>query len=177
MDALSELIARDADFKLDDEIDGKDLLFHAAKNNDFVVMKKLHDKNFNLNITDDEGKTALFYANRNHSMDALCALIDCGAEFKLGEIDGKAVLFHAAKNQHKCSMKALYDAGLDLNITDEQGKTVVFYANKDLLDTLMQVTDVFLDDRDNYGRTPLFHALQENDTTKARYLIKKGANL
>ena len=177
MDALSELIARDADFKLDDEIDGKDLLFHAAKNNDFVVVKKLHDKNFNLNITDDEGKTALFYANRNHSMDALCALIDCGAEFKLGEINGKAVLFHAAKNQQKCSMKALYDAGLDLNITDEQGKTVVFYANKDLLDTLMQVTDVFLDDRDNYGRTPLFHALQENDTTKARYLIKKGANL
>ena len=177
MDALSELIARDADFKLDDEIDGKDLLFHAAKNNDFVVVKKLHDKNFNLNITDDEGKTALFYANRNHSMDALCALIDCGAEFKLGEIDGKAVLFHAAKNQHQCSMKALYDAGLDLNITDEQGKTVVFYGNKDLLDTLMQGTDVFLDDRDNYGRTPLFHALQENDTAKARYLIEEGANL
>ena len=177
MDALSELIARDAEFKLDDEIDGKALLFRAAKNNDFVLVKKLHYKSFNLNITDDKGKTALFYANRNHSMDALSELIDCGAEFKLDEIDGKAVLFHAAKNQYKHVMKALYDEGLDLNITDEQGKTVVFYGNNDFLDTVMQVTDVFLDDRDNYGRTPLFHALQENDTTKARYLIKEGANL
>ena len=177
MDALSELIARDAEFKLDDKIDGKALLFHAAKNNDFVLVKKLHCGSFNLNITDDEGKTALFYANRNHSMDALSELIDCGAEFKLDEIDGKAVLFHAAKNQYKHVMKALYDEGLDLNITDEQGKTVVFYGNNDFLDTVMQVTDVFLDDRDNYGRTPLFHALQENDTTKARYLIEEGANL
>ena len=156
---------------------GKDLLFHAAKNNDFVVVKKLHHKNFDLNITDDEGKTALFYANRDHSMDALSELIDCGAEFKLDEIDGKAVLFHAAKNQYKHVMKALHDEGLDLNTTDEQGKTVVFYGNKDFLESLTQMADVFLNERDNYGRTPLFHALQENDTAKARYLIKKGANI
>ena len=80
MDALAQLIHCDAEFKLD-EIDGKALLFHAAKNNYWGIVEKLHFKNFDLNITDDEGKTAVFYANLKHNIGALCMLIDCDAEF------------------------------------------------------------------------------------------------
>ena len=120
----------------------------------------------------------MFYAERNHSMDALCKLIGCGAEFKLHEIDdAKGLLFYAAKNEHKDVVKPLYNAGLDLEITDEQGKTVVFYGDDNFLDTLMKVVEVVIDARDHYGRTPLFCALEDDDTTKARYLIEKGANL
>ena len=176
MDALSELIECDVEFKLD-EIDGKALLFCAAKNNWWKTVQKLRRKNLDLNITDAEGKTAVFYANRNHSMDVLCALICWGGKFKLDDIDGKAVLFYAAKNNLRVVVKPLYDAGLNLNITDEQGKTVVFYGKKDFLDALMKMVDVVIDARDHHGRTPLFYALGDGDTTKARYLIENGANL
>ena len=178
-----ELINRGAEFNLD-EMDGEPVLFYAAKNNLPLVVKRLSDACLDLNATDDEGKTALFYANRNNNMDVLCELIRLGAEFKLDEINGKAVLFHAAKNECKHVIKPLYDAHLDLDITDEQGKTVVFYGNKDFLDALMEVVGclnengkVCVNARDHYGRTPLFYAIQDNDTTKAWYLIEKGANL
>ena len=177
MDALCKLIECDAEFKLD-EIDAKAVLFHTAKYDYSGTVDKLHNKGFDLNITDDEGKTAVFYVERNHSMDALCKLIGCGAEFKLHEIDdAKGLLFYAAKNEHKDVVAPLCNAGLDLEITDEQGKTVVFYGDNNFLDTLMKVVEVVIDARDHYGRTPLFYALEDDDTTKARYLIEKGANL
>ena len=176
MDALCKLIGCGAEFNLD-EIDAKSVLFHAAQCDYDVTVDKLNDKNFNLNITDDEGKTAVFYANCTNSMFALCALIDCGAEFNLDEIDAKSVLFFAAKHEYGHLLKPLHDAGLDLNITDDYGKTVAFYGVEAFLDTLMKVVEVVIDARDHYGRTPLFYAYENGDARKARYLIKKGANL
>ena len=41
----------------------------------------------------------------------------------------------------------------------------------------MEVGEAVIHARDHYGRTPLFYALQDDDTTKAQYLIEKGANL
>ena len=176
MDALCELIDWGAEFNLD-EIDAKSVLFHAAQYDYFLTLDELNDKNFNLNITDVEGKTAVFYANRYNSMDALCKLIGCGAEFNLDEIDAKSVLFHAAKEDRKDLVEPLHNAGLDLNITDDYGKTVAFYGSEDFLDTLMELVEVVIDARDHYGRTPLFYAYENGDARKARYLIKKGANL
>ena len=108
-----DLIRWNAEFKLD-EINGKAVLFYAARNECIAVVTELHDKNFDLNITGDEGKTALSYANRNHSMDVLCELIVCGAEFKLVEIDGKAFLLYAASKNYKHVVKHLHSAGLTL---------------------------------------------------------------
>ena len=176
MAVLCELISCDAEFKLD-EIDGKTVLFYAAKNDKFGVANMLHFREFDLNITDDEGKTALLYANFNQSLDVLCELIGLGAEFKLDDINGKAVLFHSVKNEHEQVVKPLYDAGLDLGQTDDHGKTVVFYGDEDFLDALKKVVDVIMDAKDHYGRTPLFYAVQDDDTSKARYLVKEGANL
>ena len=176
MDALCALIECGAEFNLD-EIDAKSVLFHAAQYDYEVIVDKLNNKNFNLNITDDEGKTAVLYANCNKSTDALCALIGCGAEFNLDQIDAKSVLFFAAKHEYGHLLKPLHDAGLDLNITDDYGKTVAFYGGEVFLDTLMNVVEVVIDARDHYGRTPLFYAYENGDARKARYLIKKGANL
>ena len=176
MDVLCELIICGAKFELD-EIDGKAVLFFVAECDCFGVVEKLHSKNFDLNITDDEGDTALFCANFNQNMKVLCELIGCGAQFKLDDIDGEAVLFYSARSNHKQVVKPLYDAGLDLNITDWQGRTVVFYGEKNFVDALMEVFDVVIDARDHRGRTPLFYALEDDDTTKVQYLIEKGANL
>ena len=176
MDALCALIGCGAKFNLD-EIDAKSVLFYAAKEDYSMTVYRLDNKNFNLNIADDEGKTAVFYANCNNSMDALCALIDCGAEFNLDEIDAKSVLFFAAKHEYGHLLKPLHDEGVDLNITDDYGKTVAFYGVEAFLDTLMKVVEVVIDARDHYGRTPLFYAYENGDARKARYLIKKGANL
>ena len=176
MAPLCALIGCGAEFNLD-EIDAKSVLFCAAEYDFFLTVDKLNDKNFNLNITDDEGKTAVFYANRYNSMDALCKLIECGAEFKLDEIDAKSVLFFAAKHECEHLVKPLHNAGLDLNIIDDYGKTVAFYGSEVFLDTLMKVVEVVIDARDHYGRTPLFYAYENGDARKARYLIKKGANL
>ena len=172
MAVLCDLIRWNGEFKLDD-INGKAVLFYAAKNDCIAVVTELHNKNFDLNITDDAGKTALSYANRNHSMDVLCELIVCGVEFKLDEIDGKAFLFYAASKNYKHVVKPLHNAGL----TDERGKTVVFHGNEYFLAALIEVVEIFIDARDHCGRTPLFYALQYNDTRKARYLIEKGANI
>ena len=173
---LCYLIYWDAKFNLD-EIDGKAVLFHAAKNNIHRVVGHLESQGLDLNITDDEGRTAMFIANENHSMFPLCELIECGAKFNLDKIDGKAALFHAAKMDMQEVLKPLYDAGLDLNVTDNTGKTVVFYCNEDFLDALIAVDEVLVNARDAYGRTPLFYAVRDDNTTRARHLIEKGGNL
>jgi ankyrin repeat protein/serine/threonine protein kinase len=175
-DVLCYLIMWNAKFNLD-EIDGKAALFHSAKNNRRRVVAHLESQGQDLGIIDDEGKTAVFYANQNCSLHSLCELIECDAKFNLDEIDGKAALFHAAKMGMQHVVKPLYNAGLDLNVTDNEGKTVVFYCNKDFLDAMIAVGEVLVNARDAYGRTPLFYALQDDDTTKARHLIEKGGNL
>jgi ankyrin repeat protein len=101
----------------------------------------------------------------------------CYCKFNLDEIDGKAVLFHAAKIHIGKVAKPLHDAGLDFNVTDNKGKTVVFYCDKDFLGAMDEVHQVLVNARDVYGRTPLFYALEDDDTTKAQHLIKKGGNL
>ena len=178
MDVLCELISCGAEFNLG-EIDGKAILFHFAKSTSFareMVVKPLFEAGLDIDTTDDENKTAVFYANLAPNMDALCQLISCGAEFKLDEINGHDVLFYAAENEYEEVVKPLQKSGLDLNKTDKHGKTAAFYGDKDFLNALMEADDIFIDARDTYGRTPLFYAMQL-DTTKAQYLIEKGANL
>ena len=176
MFSFHDLLRCGVKFNLD-EIDGKYVLFDAAISNNKETVKSLYDAGLDLNIIDDDGKTAVLYAKGTHSFDALCELIQCGAKFDLCEIDGKSALFHAAKANIEGVVKPLYDAGLELNITDDVGKTVVFYCNKDFLDALIAVDEVLINARDEYGRTPLFYALQDDDTTRARHLIEKGGNL
>jgi ankyrin repeat protein len=176
LDIVCMLIGSLSKFNLD-EIDGKSALFHAAKEDDPNVSDRLNSKGFDLNITDDEGRTAMFHANENQSMFCLCELIECGAKFNLDKIDGKDALFHATKMDMQEVVQPLYDAGLDLNVTDNDGKTVVFYCNKDFLDALIAVDEVLVNARDAYGRTPLFYAVRDDNTTKARHLIEKGGNL
>ncbi len=175
MPTLCDLIRFGATFNLDG-IDGEAALFFAARNNRVGVVDELHSKGLDINVADDDGKTAVFYANLHRSMDVLCDLIRCDAQFQLDEIDGKAVWFFAAENCRKGVVKPFYNAGFDVNMTNDEGKTVVFYWDENFLDALLE-TDVAINPRDFYGRTPLFYALQENDTTRARYLIKNGANL
>ena len=178
IDVLCELIGYGAKFNLD-EIDGKAILFYAAKSTSFVcekVVKPLFDAGLDIDITDDKNKTAVFYADLAPNMDALCELISCDAEFKLDEINGCDVLMYAAKNEYAGVVKPLQKSGLDLNKTDKHGKTAAFYGDEDFLNALMEADDISIDARDTYGRTPLFYAMQL-DTTKAQYLIEKGANL
>ena len=104
MAELCRLINGGAEFNLDG-IDVKPVLFHGARNNLPLVVKRLFDAGLDLNITDDESKTALFYAIGNHSVDALCKLIECDAEFKLDEIDANAVLFHAAEYDYSGTVR------------------------------------------------------------------------
>ena len=178
IDVLCELIGGGAKFNLD-EIDGKAVLFYAAKSTSFtcqVAVRPLFEAGLDIDTTDDKNKTAVFYANLEPNMDALCELISCGAEFKLDEINGHDVLFYAAENEYEEVVKPLQKSGLDLNKTDKHGKTAAFYGDRKFLNALMEADDISIDARDSYGRTPLFYAVQHY-TTKAQYLIEKGANL
>ena len=177
LNALCELIRYGAKFKLE-EIDGQSILFFSAKHNYFEVVKALYDEGLDLNITDNEGKTALFYANQSHNMDTLCELIRCNVELNMDEFNSKGAFFYAARYSLPNVVMPLKNAGLDLNVTDDEGKTVVFYADKDFLEVLIAAVDeVLINARDRYGRTPLFYALQHNNSERARYLIEKGGNL
>ena len=64
MNALCDSISFGAEFNLN-EIDGKADLFFAAKMDYDVVVRRLHSKGLDLNVTDDQGKTAVFHANEN----------------------------------------------------------------------------------------------------------------
>ena len=174
--ALCDLIELDAEFNLD-EINGHAALFYAAKYNYSRAIMKLEYRGLDLDVIDDAGKSAMFYASLNQNLAALCELIKSGAEFNLDEINGNAALFYAAKRGIKHVVKPLHDAGLDLNITDDKGKTVVFYCDEEFLNALMALDDVLINARDIYGRTPLFYALLDHTPKRARYLVKKGANL
>ena len=174
---LSNLINGGANFNLSD-IDAKSVLLFAVKFGLTNAVRQLGFAGFDMDTRDENGKTSLYYANQANDVDVLCALIGCGAKFHLKKIDGKAILFHGAKFCYEDVVEPLHKAGLDLDQTDDHGKTVAFYGDNDFLHALMEVVEEFvIDARDHYGRTPLFYALQDDDTTKAQYLIKNGANL
>ncbi|CAB4016728.1 Hypothetical predicted protein [Paramuricea clavata] len=59
-----ELIGYGAKFNLD-EIDGKAVLFHGAKNNLGAVLAHLFLSGLDLNVTDDVGRTAVFYCDKD----------------------------------------------------------------------------------------------------------------
>jgi ankyrin repeat protein len=176
MFSIYDLIRCGAIFNID-EIDGRNALFDAVLSDMPELVKPLCDADLDLDIIIYNGKTAVRFANERQRLDVLCELIQRGAKFNLEDIDGKAALFHAAKANIEGVVKPLYDAGLDLNVTDNEDKTVVFYCNKHFLGTMDKVHEVLVNARDAYGRTPLFYAVRDDDTTKARRLIEKGGNL
>ena len=173
------MIQAGARFELE-EIDGKAVLFFAAKNDYSVVVRRLESKGLDLNIADDKGKTAVFYANQSHNLFALCHLIRAGAKFELEEIDGKAALFFAAENDYAVVVDKLHSKGLDLNITDDEGKTAVFYANQNhnlfaLCDLIQARARFELEEID--GKAALFFAAKNDYVVVVDKLHSKGLGL
>ena len=179
IEIATKLHDMDLDLNTTDD-EGKTAVFHANHNGSMDVLCELIGCGAEFNLDEIDGKAVLFYAAKSTifapNMDALCELISCGAEFALDEINGYDVLFYAAENGYEEVVKPLKKSGLDLNKTDKHGKTAAFYGGEDFLNALMEADDISIDARDTYGRTPLFYAVQ-HDTTKAEYLIAKGANL
>ena len=120
---------------------------------------------------------AVIKSLRELIMKSLCESILRGDKCNLGKNDANALLLWAAKNGRPGLVRPLHEKRVDFDHTDDDGKTVVFYGNKDFLGALFAVAKVSVNTRDRRGRTPLYCALiEDDDETKARYLIENGAN-
>lgn len=122
-------------------------LILAVSSNNANVVKKLIEKEVDINLTDKFGNTPLMIALLNDRREIAKLLIEQGADVKKANQDGETPLMAAASYGYKDMVKLLYKKRVDINLTDK------------------------------FGNTPLMIALQNKHPSTAKFLIKHGADV
>ena len=123
MNTLCELISCGAEFKLD-EINGYDVLIHAAKYNYGGVLKPLQKSGFDLSKTDKHGRTAAFYGD-NDFLDVLMEV----DEFSINASDsyGRTPLFYVFQGFNNPKAWYLIKKGASLQLKDKCSVSIFTY--------------------------------------------------
>ena len=131
-----------------------------------AMIRILINAHANVNERDNERRTPLFYANR----EVAESLLDNGADVNAKDNEGKTPLHHLAMHwfhSYPSAIRTLvnFNNNEDLYHHDDDDPETIM---KSLIDAHANVNE-----RDNYGRTPLFYANPHN----IRVLIENGANV
>ncbi|XP_031575247.1 serine/threonine-protein phosphatase 6 regulatory ankyrin repeat subunit C-like isoform X3 [Actinia tenebrosa] len=179
---VQALIEAGADVNKTDD-DGKTAMFSAIEYENESIVQALIDAGVDVNKTDKYGNTALFNAVENNNESIVRALIDAGVDVNKTDKYSKTALFCVSlffNFSSGDSIDLLIDAGSDVNLPDNKGETPLFSLVRSQLDihvkTLVEKGKALTNVRNQYGRTPLFYALQRSPVV-ALYLLYNGGNL
>ncbi|XP_031575328.1 ankyrin repeat domain-containing protein 50-like [Actinia tenebrosa] len=160
--------------------DGETALFGAIRKDNESIVRALIEADADVNKTDNDGATALFSAIEYENESIVQALIDAGADVNKTDDDGQTALLCVSLISLDDSIGLLIDAGADVNLPDDKGETPLFLIVRLGLDihinTLVEKGKALTNVRNQYGRTPLFYALQRSPVV-ALYLLENGGNL
>ncbi|CAM3934005.1 Ankyrin repeat domain-containing protein [Bordetella tumbae] len=141
-------------------------------------------RDIDLNAIDRAGLTVMMraadYADRTYDSSILNLLIGQNARTDLKDRDGCSALLRAAKGQSDIAIEHLIAGGADIHATDSNGCSALALAAKHNnlygLRFLLKQRGVWVDARDHSGRTPLFHAVENENYDMVNELIMHGAN-
>lgn len=156
------------------------LVFLAAQNGQFKVIKVLAENGANLNQRNKNGLSALWIATYHGYTKSIKMLINLGANVNLSNIDGISPLWIAAHNHQIEALKVLIQAGADLNQTEKEEETPLYTAayngHIEVVKMLLQAR-AHIDFAKKNGGTPLWAAAQRGHNEIIKCLLSFGASI
>jgi len=141
---------------------GLNPLFLATENHDLDLVKKLVQKEAQINRGTWDGRLPLLHASYSGYNDIATILLENGAEPDLEGREGLP-LYVASKNGHRTLVYTLLNFGVNVNRPDRDGETAIFGAieskQKEIVKLLMQNGANALHMRKN-GETPMSIAIK-----------------
>lgn len=142
-----------------DELEFERGIWQAAIDGDIDKIKKLLNKNVNVNVTDSAGYTALHYAARNGHCDTVEFLIQQGACVNCQTKSGKDTPLHrAAYIGNKKIVELLLKNSADAMLQNTDGQTCLHKAaqkgHQVIVEILMCTYPSLVNIIDNKGRKP-----------------------
>lgn len=140
---------------------------------------------FDINMRLEYGKTPLHYVSNNGQLVEI--LMNNGADIELTDIFGMTPLLTAMKNhmltkededKDVTGIEALIKRGASVIIKDDEGKNLLHYAvtSRDFVDIVLSKGGD-IEEKDNYGRSPIFSAVDRDDVSALELVLKLGANV
>jgi len=134
-----------------------------------------------LYISDKEGRNSLFYAVFMNNHDLIQEILSKSTIVEKKDNYGRTAIFIAVHKGNLKSIRLLEHAGMNMNSIDNNGMTPLMYAIQKRCDSviidflLSKSTNIDTQDKD--GRTALFYAIDNNDISTTKSLMKFGASI
>ena len=154
---------------------GKELLFLAAENEDFELVRLLIGKGVDINTKNRGGETLLHIAVEKGHLEIVRALLEKNADINAKNQYGNTPLLAAIEKGHLEITRALLDKGADINIEDNHGKTALDLAKEK---GHTGIVDVFRE-KELQGKKneELFTAITKEDLEAVKKAIESGADV
>ena len=164
-------------------------LHHAAQSGDAYRVEKLLEAGASHGATDNNGQTPIFYAVEAKNAAGLHALADGGADVNHIDDEGLGIIHravHSGDGDIVDSLLAVSGINVNLKTTasqfdvEEGGTALHFAANQESGSAIigrLLTAGVNPDVGDSIGETPIFYAVQENNTEELYVLADGGADV
>lgn len=173
------------------DVNGWTPLLHALFIEDYVLTEELLNKGARGNIaTREEGITPLMLSAKafnHHLVKLLIKNKDCFSTINSRDVDGNTALHHAVFDENTHAIKELILAGADIHIRNNKNKTALDKIKTQPVYTIFEsalavkkalcCSPKDLDEYDETGLTPLFHAIKLHDLSLFKFLIASGADV
>lgn len=130
----------------------------------------------NVNDRDVLDRSALLLACQNGHLEVAQFLLENGADDSEDNNDSYTPLYAAIIERHFAIAKLL----IERNSKSFKNKNLTISASihgyLDMVKLLLEAGDN-VDQRDNYGYTPIIYACKQNDIDLVRFLLEKGARV
>ncbi len=183
LQTIKELLATDR-FHIDTKYDnGETIIMIAIRNGSFKVVKLLIEMGANLNIKNDSQQTAFDIVKQCNRFE-LADIISSN----LKDSESITPLIKAVIQRKTQDVYNLISSGAKIDATGKYGHTAHNY-NQIINPTSEQESvdqydihnilsrDLFINNRDNDGKTKLIRAVIQNNLKQVKYLIAKGADI
>ncbi|SCV49926.1 related to Ca2+/calmodulin-dependent protein kinase Ibeta2 [Fusarium fujikuroi] len=156
-------------------------LISAAKSGSEALTKLLLNHGAHIEATDKSGGTPLIWAARAGSEGVIEHLIHHGANVNVREYSGFTPLRESRKKGHNAVEKLLLKAGARSEVRSPELSSSLHEAAQrgyyDQMIILLRRRRATIEDKDDFGRTPLILAAAEGHMNTASLLLIHGANM
>lgn len=151
------------------------IFYDACFDDDVYAVKKLIDKNVDINMKDCYGETFFHYACKRGSRNIVKLLIAHGANINERFSGGETPLMYVCANNDVHIAKILLD---NEAINDDCNKTVLhtacFHKRYEIVKLLIEY-GVNVNEKNMFGEIPLYCVCRNGDTEVAKILLDNGA--
>ncbi|KAF5631162.1 ankyrin repeat domain protein [Fusarium tjaetaba] len=156
-------------------------LISAARSGSEATVKLLLNHGAHIEATDKSGSTPLICAARAGSEGVIEHLIHHGANVNVSEYSGFTPMREARRKGHDAVEKLLLRAGASIDGSSPELSTSLHEAAQcgyyDQMIVNLRRNEENIEDKDDFGRTPLILAAREGHMDTAWLLFKYGANM